>query len=324
MSPARTPAKRILRLATLLAMLWALLPGTALANGGICRKWPEDRLAISPNLKARHFVLEPLDGVQQLPPFLEPGARRVFHRPFSLSLDAAEPIGIYRTSSRRICVIARESDAAKPLTVPVFYIGRGGQPAPELREDAERAAFSRTSSLTDVENFTDVRFHLKKGGFAFPDIEPFFACGLPGVVLCEGSCPTDLLPLAETLLDWVLRGESWPLEVPDSSGLTPKASPAPSADAGATPKGARRVPDIVPPPPPPSRQRRAQGACRCGKARESPAVFARSTSRGGAEAAVGSGSRASPWRRRGRRWLRLPRKIRPPACRLLRHWRKSR
>ena len=323
MSPARTPAKRILRLVTLLAMLWALLPGTALANGGTCRKWPEDRLAISPNLKARHFVLEPLDGVQQLPPFLEPGARRVFHRPFSLSLDAAEPIGIYRTSSRRICVIARESDAAKPLTVPVFYIGRGGQPAPELREDAERAAFSRTSSLTDVENFTDVRFHLKKGGFAFPDIEPFFACGLPGVVLCEGSCPTDLLPLAETLLDWVLRGESWPLEVPDSSGLTPKARPAPSADAGASPKGGRRVPDIVP-----RRRRPLPSAPRPRRLplRQSPRIARRLR------------PQHLPWRRRGRRWLRLPRpepapsrrwlrlprKIRPRACRLLRHWRKSR
>ena len=97
MSFAPNPAKCIVCLVMLLAAGVLLLPGPVLAyNGATCAaKWPQDRLAVSPNLKARHFVLEPLDEVQQLPPFLEPGARRVFHRAFSLSLDAAEPIGMF-------------------------------------------------------------------------------------------------------------------------------------------------------------------------------------------------------------------------------------
>ena len=191
MSFAPNPARRIVCLVMLLAVAVLLLPGPVLAyNGATCAaKWPQDRLAVSPNLKTRHFVLEPLDEVQQLPPFLEPGARRVFHRAFSLSLDAAEPIGIYRTSARRICIVARDSGIARPIRVPVFFIGRDGQPAPELKEDAERTAFARTSSLTDVEDFTDVRFHLRKGGWSFPYIKPFFVCGLPGLMLCEGRLP---------------------------------------------------------------------------------------------------------------------------------------
>ena len=208
MNFAPNPARGIVCLVMLLAAAVLLLPGPVLAyNGGTCAaKWPQDRLAVSPNLKARHFVLEPVDEVQQLPPFLEPGARRVFHRAFSLSLDAAEPIGIYRTSARRTCIVARDGGIAQPIRVPVFFIGRDGQPAPELKEDAERTAFARTSSLTDVEDFKDVRFHLRKGGWSFPYIEPFFVCGLPGLMLCEGNCPTDLAPLAQSLLDWVLKG----------------------------------------------------------------------------------------------------------------------
>ena len=218
MSFAPNPARRIVCLAMLLAVAVRYCRGLSWPiTGATCAaKWPQDRLAVSPNLKTRHFVLEPLDEVQQLPPFLEPGARRVFHRAFSLSLDAAEPIGIYRTSARNICIVARDGDIARPIRVPVFFIGRDGQPAPELKEDAERTAFARTSSLTDVEDFTDVRFHLRKGGWSFPYIEPFFACGLPGLMLCEGSCPTDLAPLASRCSIGCLRGETWPPEAPDT------------------------------------------------------------------------------------------------------------
>jgi hypothetical protein len=249
MNSAPNPVRRIVCLVMLLAVAVLLLPGPVLAyNGGTCAaKWPQNRLAVSPNLKARHFVLEPLDEVQQLPPFLEPGARRVFHRAFSLSLDAAEPIGIYRTSTRRICIVARDSSIAKPIRVPVFFIGRDGQPAPELKEDAERTAFARTSSLTDVEDFTDVRFHLRKGGWSFPNIKPFFVCGLPGLMLCEGDCPTDLAPLAQSLLDWVLKGDTWPPEAPDTGEPSPKVKPAQPAKAVRSPKTSGKRQDIAPP-----------------------------------------------------------------------------
>ena len=250
MSFAPNPARRIVCLVMLLSVGVALLPGAVLAyNGATCAaKWPQDRLAVSPNLKTRHFVLEPLDEVQQLPPFLEPGARRVFHRAFSLSLDAAEPIGIYRTSARRTCIVARDTGNARPIRVPVFFIGRDGQPAPELKEDAERTAFARTSSLTDVEDFTGVRFHLRRGGWSFPYIEPFFVCGLPGLMLCEGSCPTDLAPLAQSLLDWVLKGDTWTPEAPDTGEPSAKAKPGQPAEAVPSAKGSGRRQDIAPPP----------------------------------------------------------------------------
>ena len=289
MSFAPNPARRIVCLAMLLAVAVLLLPGPVLAyNGATCAaKWPQDRLAVSPNLKTRHFVLEPLDEVQQLPPFLEPGARRVFHRAFSLSLDAAEPIGIYRTSARNICIVARDGGIARPIRVPVFFIGRDGQPAPELKEDAERTAFARTSSLTDVEDFTDVRFHLRKGGWSFPYIEPFFVCGLPGLMLCEGSCPTDLAPLAQSLLDWVLKGETWPPEAPDTGEPSPKAKPGQPAEAVPSPKGSGRKQDIAPPPAP-SGTGAAKAPCG-GKARLSTGSACRSR-RGGVEASGRNGS----------------------------------
>ena len=253
MNFAPNPARLIVCLVMLLAAAVLLLPGPVRAyNGGTCAaRWPQDRLAVSPNLKARHFVLEPLDEVQQLPPFLEPGARRVFHRSFSLSLDAAEPIGIYRTNARRICIVARDGGIAQPIRVPVFFIGREGQPAPELKEDAERTAFARTSSLTDVEEFTDVRFHLRKGGWSFPYIMPFFICGLPGLMLCEGNCPADLAPLAQSLLDWVLKGDTWPPEASDTGEPSPKTKPAQPAGAVRSPKGSgSRQQDIAPAPSP--------------------------------------------------------------------------
>jgi len=224
----------------LLAAL-ALLPKSAMAyGGGMCRMWPQNCLAISPNLRARHFVVEPAGDVEQLPPFLEPGARRVFHRPFTLSLDAAEPIGIYGTYSRRTCIIARDSDIAPPIRMPVFFLGREGEASEEVKEHAERVAFTRTSSLTDVEDFTYVRFHLKRGGSNFLEIQPFFICGLPGAVLCESSCPADLPQIVQPLIEWVLSGRHWPPDPEESSepAPTPTAKPVQPPEAAPSDKGA--------------------------------------------------------------------------------------
>ena len=143
--------------------------------------------------------------LEQVPPYLELGARRVFHRTFSLSLDTAETIKVFRTTTRT-SIIVLDSGKAQPLRVPVFFVGRDGQPVAELKEDAERSDFTRASSLTDVEDFADVRFHLRRGGWSFPEIRPLFVCGLPSLVLCEGYCPSDTVLLAKSLVGWTLKG----------------------------------------------------------------------------------------------------------------------
>ncbi len=239
MSSAPNPARCIVSLIMPLAALALLLAGPVMANGGggKCRKWPQNSLAISPNLKMRHFVLEAAGEVNQLPPSLEPGGtRRVFYRTFTLSIDAAEPIGIYTTSSRRICVIAREDDIPAPIKIPVFFLGREGEASERVKAYANRAVFSRSSSLTGVENFTYVRFHLKKGGSKFSSIQPFFICGLPGAVLCGGSCPADLPGVLRPLIEWVLAGRHWPPETGKSAGAGSNAGPAQPPKDGSSDK----------------------------------------------------------------------------------------
>ena len=238
MISAPNPARRIVCLVMLLAALALLLPKPAMAyGGGICRKWPQNCLAISPNLKTRHFVLEPAGDVEQLPPFLEPGARRVFHRPFTLSLDAAEPIGIYNTYLSRTCIIARESDIVEPIRMPVFFLGREGEASEDVKAHAERVAFTRTSSLTDVEDFTHVWFHLKRGGSNFLEIQPFFICGLPGALLCESSCPADTPQIVEPLIEWVLSGRHWTPVTEESGEQAPKSKLTQPYEAGSSAKG---------------------------------------------------------------------------------------
>ncbi len=208
------------------------------------------------SLKARHFALEFDSDLQQLPPYLEPGARRIFHRTFRLSLDVAEPIALFCTSQRHLFVMARDSERALPVRIPVFFIGSDGQPAATLKEDAERAAFANSSSLTDADDFAAVRFHLRRGGWSFTEIQPFFTCGLPGLMLCEDRCPSDVVPLAQTLIDWVLQGKPWELQTeppPANNEVRPGGqTPAPQTPAPQTagPRAPAQAPQTVSPAPP--------------------------------------------------------------------------
>ena len=181
----------------------------------VCRKWPENRLALDVSLRSRRFELSASGELKKVPPPLEPGAREVYYRIFILSLDAAEPIALFRTNTKKTCVIARDGEKVQPIKVPVFFVGAGGRPAPELESDAKRAVFDPSSPVSDGEEFPDVTFHLKSAGYTFSSIRPFFVCGLPGVMLCEGSCPGDLLPRAQLLVEWALNQ---PPEPADTSG----------------------------------------------------------------------------------------------------------
>ncbi len=237
MNPARISARCLVCLVTLLAG-FASLPlrhamATEAGRRDVCRKWPENRLALDASLRSRRFELSASGELKKVPPPLEPDAREVYYRIFVLSLDAAEPIALFRTNTKKTCVIARDSEKAQPIKVPVFFVGAGGRPAPELEDDAKKADFDASSPLSDDEEFVDVRFHLKRAGYTFSSIRPFFVCGLPGVMLCEGSCPGDLLPRAQLLVEWALNR---PPEPEDTSGHEVRAGGRiADSSAGASP-----------------------------------------------------------------------------------------
>jgi hypothetical protein len=219
----------------LAATMAFLAPHDANSAGGeanACKRWPQNRLILG-DLQARRFILEPKGPVQEMPPLSASEKRSVFHRPFGLSLDLAEPIAMFYTVTSRTCVIARDQERSLPLRVPVFFVGRERQSLDDLKADAEMAAFALSSSLHDGGDFAAVQFHLRKGGSRFSDIRPFFACGLPGLLVCEGDCPGDSAMLAASLVNWVVSGANWPPPAIKSRRSEP-ASPDPCAGAAST------------------------------------------------------------------------------------------
>ncbi len=233
----------------------ALAPWSAAGGFGapeICRKWPQNRLIAGSGLQSRHFMLEAKGPAQQMPPYLEAGGRKIYHRTFSLSLDVAEPIALYYKGTGKTCVIARDTEKALPFRVPVFFVGRAGQPAEELKANAERTAFAPSSSLGEGVDFAEVNFRLRKGGASFGDIRPFFACGLAGLILCEGYCPGDTAVLANSLVDWIIKGVEWrPPAVPGAA--TPAAPREPAPPREPEPKASPTAPlappaEVAPPP----------------------------------------------------------------------------
>ena len=247
----------------LMAVAAAFAPRSA-AGGGFgvpeaCRKWPQNRLAVGSGLQSRHFMLEARGQTQQMPPYLEVAGRRMFHRTFSLSLDVAEPIALYRAGTPKTCVIARDSEKALPFRVPVFFVGRLGQSSEELRADAERTAFAPSAPLQDGADFAEVTFRLRRGGASFTDIRPFFACGLAGLVLCEGYCPGETVTLARSLVDWIIKGVEWhPPVMPaaaepaasQEAATSPEPETKPAATASSTPPTGMAPPPTAPMPEP--------------------------------------------------------------------------
>ena len=252
MNSARISAWRFVCLVLLLAGLPLFSPRHAWAGRStapaVCKKWPQNRLAIGISLKSRHFVLQAESELVQLPASLEAGAHRVFHRTFSLSLDSAEPIALFLTGTAKTCVIARDDAIGPLLKMPVFFIGSDGQQSGDLKEDAGKAAFAPTSSLTGADDFADVSFRLKRGGNSFSLIRPFFTCGLPGLILCERDCPSDLPQLAQTYVEWALKREAPQPETPGEPERGADCKPAQSPGPASLPKEAVRAPGRVSPP----------------------------------------------------------------------------
>jgi hypothetical protein len=183
----------------------------------ICSKWPQNRLLVGSALQSRRFVLEAKGEVQRLSAARVAGTRFVFHRTFGLSLDVPETIALFYTSATNVCVVERGSPAANLLRIPVFFVGRAGQSLDELKADAQRAAFAQSALLSAGESFGEVRFYLRKGASRFDEIRPFFACGLPGLMLCEDYCPGDAAAFVESLVSSVVE-KAEAATPPNSSG----------------------------------------------------------------------------------------------------------
>ncbi len=171
----------------------------------ICRKWPQSRLLVGTALQSRRFILQAKGEIQRLSTLSAPDARFVYHRTFGLSLDVAEPIALFYTSAVNVCVVERVPRTAALLRIPVFFIGRPGQSLDELEADAQRVAFAPSARLSAGESFGEVRFYLRKGASRFDEIRPFFICGLPGLILCEGYCPGDIAAFAQSLVSSVVQ-----------------------------------------------------------------------------------------------------------------------
>jgi hypothetical protein len=235
-------ASREFRSIVLVAVMAFLAPASAKSAGSeanACKRWPQNRLILG-DLQARRFVLEPKGPVREMPRLPAAEKRSVFHRTFGLSLDLAEPIAMFHTVASQTCVIARDREKSLPLRIPVFFVGRERQSLDDLRADAELAAFALSSSLHDGDDFAAIQFHLRKGGSRFNDIRPFFACGLPGLLVCEGDCPGDSAILAASLVNWVVSGATWPPPAVKSSRSEP-APPESCARAGPEDSGASKL-----------------------------------------------------------------------------------
>jgi hypothetical protein len=245
---APASVRLIVWLAILMALPAAVFPRNAMgADIGLpnaCWRWPQNQLIVDGGLQSRHFMLEARGEAQAMPPSLGGGARKIYHRTFGLSLDVAEPIALFKTRSAKTCVIARDKEKTLPVRVPVFFVGRSGQSLDDLRADAERAAFAPSGALGAGKDFAEVTFYLRKGASRFSDIRPFFACGLPGLMLCEGYCPGDTQTLAGQLVDWVVKGVTWGQQA--NAGQSEEAPPPPPAPPPAPRESARPLP--APPP----------------------------------------------------------------------------
>jgi hypothetical protein len=251
---------------TLLMCITASLPLRAQRNGSgavnACARWPQSRLVLGGELQSRSFMLEPNGEVELIPPAVSGTQRSIYHRTFSLALDVAERISLFYSNRPQTFLISRDHERTKPLKMPVFFVGRLGEPADELKENAENVAFAPSATLNKDDNFADIAFRLRKGGSRFSEIRPFFRCGLPGLLVCERSCPDDNVSLADLLVDTVIKGQTLrqkPLPKVASEKLEPtkprtgiadsgKAAPAPTLPAGtpATPQTAPAAPPSLP------------------------------------------------------------------------------
>ena len=160
------------------------------ASGDAFAMYTQNRLVIGGDLQGRRFVLEPKGDIELMPPFRASDGRNVFHRPFSLSLDVGERLSLLYSRAPRTCVLARDEDRQASLKIPVFFIGGAQEAIEELKDNADSLAFAPSAWLQADSDFSDVSFHLRRGGSRFGEIRPFFLCGLAGLLAASNPAQT--------------------------------------------------------------------------------------------------------------------------------------
>ncbi len=235
---ARDLARRLLCWPLVLAFIASLFVQEAAAGGEVCRKWQQNRLLIGSDLQARRFVLEGQGEGKLLARDPSAEQRKIFYRTFSLSLDVTEPIGVFNTSDPQTVVLVRDKDRSGPLSIPVFFVGRSGESLDDVIADAKKVVFGPSGSLGEGDDFAEVEFHLLRGGSLFGDIKPFFTCGLPGIILCNGYCPADSVTLARSLTEAVAgrQGDSKEAAKTGKAASHPDCNPkCPTSKSGPEP-----------------------------------------------------------------------------------------
>ena len=211
-SPPQVAFRRGFCSLALVACVTTFTPQPAAARGGsedACVRWTQKRLVIGADLQSRRFMLEPAGDLELMPVFRVAEGRSVFHRPFSLFLDVGGKVSVFLSSAPRTCLLARD-ESSQALKIPVFFVSRPGGSLDELKDNADDLAFAPSSPLDVGGDFSDVNFHLRRGGSRFDVIRPFFLCGLTGLLVCQQSCPEDSDTLAASLVNEIVRGESFP------------------------------------------------------------------------------------------------------------------
>ena len=194
-------ARRSFILLALMACLAAVAPQSSTARGGsedACVRWPQTHLTVGNDLQSRRFILEPKGDLELMPVFRVAEGRSIFHRPYSLLLDVGGRVQLFQSNVPGTCVLARDDERSSAMKVPVFFIGRQGEAIEELKDNSERLVFDPSAPMDVGSDFSQINFHLKRGGSRFGEIRPFFLCGLAGLLVCEESCP-------ETRPPWLLR-----------------------------------------------------------------------------------------------------------------------
>ncbi|HWJ20606.1 MAG TPA: hypothetical protein VNR65_17955, partial [Geobacterales bacterium] len=249
--------------------------------------WTRKNLVIGNDLQSRRFVLDPKGDLEEMPFFRVAEGRPVFHKPFSLSLDLVDGrVGIFVSNDPKAFLLTRD-ERSQALRIPVFFVGHPRESLKELEDNANGLVFDPSALVDAGSDFSQVTFHLKRGGSRFDVIRPFFTCGLAGLLVCEESCPEDSDILAASLVNLIVRGESG---TPSSSGREEANAPAaresrrpragpPVALPPLKPKPAERFTkapssppeELEPAPLPPPRVRSSENAAPSAKTENCPA-----------------------------------------------------
>ena len=268
-SPTQIAARCGFFLVALLACLAVFSPRLAARGGSqdACVRWTQRYLSIGNDLQSRRFILEPKGDLELMPVFRTAEGRSIFHRPYSLLLDVGGRVQLFMGNAPGTCLLARDDDRSAAMEVPVFFVGRQGGSIEELKDNAERLVFDPSAPLNVGSDFSEISFHLRRGGSRFGEIRPFFLCGLAGLLVCEESCPQDSTTLAASLVNEIVRGESFPASgrdtvyAPPTMGRTLRRSgPPPALTPRFSQAPSEPPPALEPAPMPPPREHPAESA----------------------------------------------------------------